>query len=261
MSKSLRILATAVCLICVLIHAPALRAVHADAEAPSPLVFVDEPFPSFSDGPMDGLAEKGISLDLLKAVCGRMGYGVHIKLMPFARALKTVRQGQADGIPLLVNTKERRRFLVFTSEIVHGREFFYYNHAKRKDFQWSGYADLKGLSIGLVRGYTYTESFESAVKQYGLNVEYVSDSELNLGKLAAGRIDVALEDEFLFRAVMEAHPQWRDALRPSPKPVSTYGWSMGISKRSPLARRVEEINRILHDMRRDGQLDAIIGQR
>ena len=248
------LLALAVCCVSLPSAAPA-------QDREGPVVFLDEPVAPYCVGEMGGLATGGISYDLLSEVFGRMGLAFELKLVPWARVLKTVEHGQADGVPLLMKNEEREAFLVFTDPVAEHQEIFYYLPERLGVFHWTAFSDLKPYTVGLISGYTYDEDFLKAIDEVGFKTVHSQDMEANLRLLLAGRVDMILEDDSMIGPVLAEHPDWSAKIAKTDKPVSTYYWYMAISRLSPLAGHVDEINKILSDMRSDGSLEDILNGR
>lgn len=222
---------------------------------------MDEPLPPYTLGQVGGLSQGGITQKLLDAIFRRLDLKYEIQLVPFARAIKSAQAGKSDGLPLLMKNEERVQFLLFTDPILENKEVFYFSTEKTPHFQWTDYTDLKGLTIGLVNGYTYGEHFLAAIKQYDLEILYAKDTTENLRRLIAGRVDLTLEDESIVKTLLADFPEWKTRIQAADKLVTSYFWYMGVSKKSPLAERIEEINRILAAMRADGSLATILNDR
>lgn len=230
-------------------------------EAPGKLIFVDEPMAPYDLGELGGVSQGGVSQEILAQIFGRMGMAFEIQLVPWARALKIVEHGEADGIPLLMKTPEREAYMVYSEPIVEHRELLYYLPERMGVFEWRDYADLKDLTVGLINGYTYGEGFLDALSTGAFRAVYSQDTEANFRLLLAGRIDLILEDETTAGQLLAARPEWSYRIRAMGKPVTSYYWYMGISRLSPLADHVDEVNRVLSDMRDDGSLDVILSNR
>ena len=224
---------------------------------PDKLIFMDEPMAPFSIGAMGELAKDGLCPRLLQAIFDPLGFKTEIKLVPFARAIKSVENGRADGMPLLFVTEQRKRYMVFTDPITQGHENFYYHPDKLGKFEWNSYSDIQGKTIGLVRGYSYSPQFTAALEDYRIQVEYATNPETNIHKLYAKRVDLILEDEFIVQSVVKKYPAWKKAIKPCAKPVSSYSWSMGLWKNSPAAAKLDEINQIIGKLQKDGTIRQI----
>jgi polar amino acid transport system substrate-binding protein len=231
---------------------------QAAAAGETAVLFVDEPVPPFLTGEAGGYATEGISHDLVKEVFGRMDLRARVKVAPWARALKMVEHGRADGLPLLLPKEERKIYMVFSDPILRGGDVLIYNRVYTPDFTWSEEKGFEGLIVGKVRGYSYKEELLQKMKGRARRIEESIDSETNLRKLHAGRVDVVVEDLVISKTVIRKHPKWRDSLAYWDELLTSYHWHMGISKKSPLAGRIAEINAVLEEMRRDGALAEIM---
>ncbi len=60
---------------------------------------------------------KGFSVDLLKEVFHRMDIPMQIKVLPWKRALKMVKNGRADAVLLAFKTEEREKYADYPDEI------------------------------------------------------------------------------------------------------------------------------------------------
>ncbi len=82
------------------------------------------------------------------------------------------------------------------------QEYFFYSdqglyknmhaffHRKDFDFKWNDVNDLKGLTIGHTRGYSYLKVMREALKNEGISIEIAEDDSTNLKKLYGKRIDL-----------------------------------------------------------------------
>ncbi len=223
-------------------------------------VFMDEPYPPFTEGRIGDLATRGLSVDVLRAVFSGMESRFELHLAPFARALKAVEDGEADGMPLIMDSPDRRRYMVFSHEVLHGREFLYVSADNEEFALWKGRGQLVDKSLGLVRGYTYTEEFMKRLPDLDVRIYYSKDSEQNVKKLAEGRTDLIVGDEFLIMSVLRRNPELKDRIRRVGEPVGSYGWNIGISRGSPLAKRMDELNEVLRKLKADGTMEAIFSR-
>lgn len=220
--------------------------------------FVDSPFPPYTIGELGEEPSGGIAVEIAEAVFSRLGVELRIQLTPWRRALKSVQTGRADGILLLMRSEEREQYVAFSDLVYEGREVFVFNRLVHPAFQWQTFADVQAYTLGLVEGYTYGEAFLAAVDELGIQVAYADSTEQNLAKLAAGRVDLVVEDERVVDCLLERNPRWQTTLESAEKPVTVYPYFMGISLASPLVELLPDINGALHGMREDGTMDAIL---
>lgn len=223
-------------------------------------IFLDEPIPPYTYGVEGDTCKKGLSKEIFDELFGRLGLRYEIRLVPWARAMDSVKHGRCDGIPLLMKNGERESFMTFTAPVVENRELLYYASGRLGHFRWNQLGDLRNYELGLVRGYTYADSLLQAIEQYGVHVTYSKDSKMNFRMLEAGRVDLIVEDETLAKSIL-AEAGLAEKIVAAGRPVSSYFWHIGVSNASPLVKRLDAINRALETMRSDGSLARILDRR
>ena len=171
-------------------HFPALLAAAASAPwaAGAPLRLVTDPQPPESLPPGHPLGA-GIDIDIVRqALVEAGGPALDVVYLPWRRALAELETGQADLAPGVRRTPERERFLAFSRPygtpvrhlVVSGRGV---TRAVRQ------LDDLRGLRVGVVRGYAYPPALLAAA---GDSMVPVNDKKALLRMVAAGRFDAAL---------------------------------------------------------------------
>jgi len=241
-----------------IIAAMAASAAPGAAQTGEAVQLVDTPFPPYIEGEYGGAPTGGIVPLILAELEARTGRTLRLTLHPWKRVLKMLRVGQADGVTLLIRTAERETFLRYTTVLLESRESFYYNTARLEGFQWRTFRDLEGYRIGLVDGHTYGQPFMQALSMLDLTVEYAGDTESAFRMLAAGRVDLVLEDDTVASSQLAANPSWLDVLDRAEQPVAVYPFHMAFARKSPYADLVPEIDRAIEAMRSDGTLESII---
>ncbi|WP_320006210.1 transporter substrate-binding domain-containing protein [Maridesulfovibrio sp.] len=232
----------------------------ADARQPgkNKFIFMDEPLPPFSIGETGSLSREGISYEMLSLIFGEIGADFEIELVPWGRAIKSVTHGKIDGVPLLMKNSEREQFLVFSVPLFEIKELIYYMPERFPDFHWESLDDLAGKTIGLIIGYTYSPDILEAINKKKFKVLYSTDTESCLVKLLAGRVDLFIENEASVQEFFKSNAEWRERIKSADHAVSRCYWHMGISKLSPLASRMDEINSAIRKMKDDGRFARIV---
>jgi polar amino acid transport system substrate-binding protein len=247
------------CLPALILGGPAAGAQsHAPGTRPDVLVFADSPYPPYVVGEMGAAPSGGVTLDVLREIGRRMGIDIQVRLMPWKRVLENVRTGRVDGVTTLMVTEDRKQFLVYTDMFTQSRELFFYNREQTPDFDWTDYADLNGLSIGLVSGYTYGQEFLEAARRLNMDIEYSPTDQTAYAKLARGRIDLVLDDERSGKLQIKNHPALSGVILAHQKPVTVYDYHMAFSRKSRARTLVDEVNRVLDRMRRDNTLERLL---
>jgi len=123
------------------------------------IVFGNSRWPPYSIVEEDG-RKTGINTEIVTELCRRIGIEAEFQTLPWKRALKYAEQGKIDAIYAARRTKEREKFLHYPSEpllmertVILARE--------GSGIRAAELADLKGMIVGVVRGFTYGPEFDS----------------------------------------------------------------------------------------------------
>ncbi len=225
---------------------------------PGKVSLADNPWPPFTLGEEGGRATGGRTLTLLRSIFGSLGTSIDVRLYPWQRVLKMAEAGRIDGIPILMRSPEREKYLTYTDRLITVHNVFYFNREKLGAFEWRTFDDLRGYTIGLVTGYTYQADFLAAIGRLGLQVEYSRSPETSYNRLYAGRVDLVIDEEIAGNAMIANHPDWRRAFAKASKPTASYDYFMAFSKRSPFAACVPRINAVIRALSEAGRIDRIL---
>ena len=228
------------------------------AVASEVLAFADSPWPPFTLGEEGGPATGGRTLALLQALFGGMGKTLSVTLYPWQRTLKLAETGRVDGIPILMRAAEREAYLAYTDRLITVHDVFYFNRKQLGSFDWDSYEDLRPLTIGLVKGYTYSEDFMAAAERFGLKVEYSRSPEVNFSRLYAGRVDLVLDEEITGDVAISNNPDWGAAFGKAEKPTASYDYFMAFSRKSPYAACIPWINERIRAQAERGTINRIL---
>lgn len=177
----------------------------------------------------------GISVELLREAARRAGIEMEFKRVPWNRALYLVEIDEADGIFDISFKEERRKIGVYPMKdgkpdedrAIARQNYVFY---KRQDspFSWDGrsVAHLDG-AIGTVMSYSINDD----LKEMNLPVEEAKTQELNLAKLAQGRIAAVADLEAMSDMVLNGNPGWfPDIVKLSP-PLRNKAYYLMLSRK------------------------------
>ena len=223
----------------------------ARAERPLVLAFDDLlPWKTYGNGEYGGAYT-----EIVRELARRTGRQLKISRCPLKRCLYMLEVGNADIIIGLRNTPERARYLHFlqTPYRDHSSDKVFYVQEGRSASIRS-YADLAPLRIGTKLGAEYLERFD---RDSSLKKDPVKNMEINFRKLALGRLDAVLipEDQgeaLLSKLHLEAQIDKADYRIPDAS-----SRAIGISRKSPAAAHLDDFERAMRDMAKDGTLDAL----
>lgn len=198
----------------------------------------------------------GVDVIILEKILDRLGYALEVQQAPLARCLAWMESGKADVISAVSASEEREKFIIFPPTKFHGRITKTFFTHRSSDVKIAKYEDLRNYTIGVKNGASVFEPFSS---DDGIRKYTVPDDETGLRMLEHRRFDSYVTNdstgEYLVRKLGFSHIT-----------KASFGYSepesgqLGISKRSVLASRVGEIDRILKDMVDSGEVTRILEQ-
>lgn len=211
-------------------------------------------WPPFTDARLVG---NGLAAELVSTALKRAGHTTEYVEVPWARALRGLEEGDYDLLVSAWYNEERARFGMFSKPYLTNRILF----LKRKDtpVAFSVLADLRAHSIAVGRGYRYGPAFDN---DPALIRVPVVDFQMAARMLAAGRVQLTLEDELVARFYLNRELKGiSDRLEFLPKPLSENGLHILVRRSHPRSRHlVEEFDRAMQAMREDGTYRAIFSR-
>ncbi len=131
---------------------------------------------------------KGIDYEFILEISKRVGFNPKIMLLPFKRGLHLLETGEVDGSFQIYYKEDRESFLIYSEIPIHYSNVSIY--VKKDDnFIFNKIEDLYGKKVGIQSGFFISPEFQKAVDEQKIVVDEAKECEMNLKKLAAGRID------------------------------------------------------------------------
>lgn len=217
------------------------------------MVAIDNANPPFMFQ-LDGHAQ-GLYPQLLQAIFARLGEPLTIQPMPWKRAMLRGAAGEL-GIGGIYRNSERLKIFDYSEPIFEERLLLYVQ--RERGFAFDRIEDLRGKRIGVIRGWSYTDSFDRAVRDGRIHAQEGSSDEANLRKLASGRLDAVVVIELAGQRLLQL-PGLED-LEPLPQPLSINPTFLVFAKRAQQGELLQRFNRTLDDMRQDGSLQRLVDQ-
>jgi polar amino acid transport system substrate-binding protein len=214
---------------------------------------VGDPWPPFLD---PNRPNKGIVVEIATAAYATQGYELEMSFVPWARAIAGVRSASSDLLLGTWFTKERTEYLMYSEPYLDNAIKFI--KKKGDDFEYSDVESLTGKSVGIVRGYGYGEEFSNAEN---FKKPEAKNLIINIRKLVAGRINLAIEDELVARSIMaKEDPELLDQVEFSKVDYSTNALhvtsGLANAKHKEL---IEAFNRGLSEIKASGKYAEILG--
>lgn len=195
----------------------------------------------------------GSNVEVARLLARRMNKTAEFIYCPFARCLAMTREGKADMMVSINKTEEREAYFSYLEKPFRSKltpvKFYVASSSK---LSINSYEDLKGLTIGVLRGATYFKRFD---KDKTLDkFETTSHSQL-IEMLLKGRIDTFLGREVSIRIRVDKDV-YDNEMEIMPylytKKLDSY---IAISKKSPLNAQVNEFSRELDALLESGEIE------
>eukprot|EP01012_Entosiphon_sulcatum_P068452 TRINITY_DN98668_c0_g1_i1.p2 TRINITY_DN98668_c0_g1~~TRINITY_DN98668_c0_g1_i1.p2 ORF type:complete len:255 (+),score=70.50 TRINITY_DN98668_c0_g1_i1:158-922(+) len=146
----------------------------------------------------DGGKPAGIAFEIVTEAMKAAGHSIQVEIMPWARALDTVKDGGADAVFTAYKTPEREQFLNYSTEVLVPQVVSLFV-AKDSPVAFDGdLAKLSKYKIGVVNQISYGSNIDDAIKNGVLPaVEKSNDTDSNVKKLLSGRFDVMPSNRYV----------------------------------------------------------------
>lgn len=137
--------------------------------------------------------QPGISVEILNEIFKRRGMETKMFPVGWARALKMAEENKADIIAA-VSTYELKNIGWSPTQSMGPKFTAGFFVSRKKDWRYRSIADLKGMRIGIIKGYVYPEPLESYIRKpenspFVVEIGGVDAIPRLIKMLASGRID------------------------------------------------------------------------
>lgn len=203
-------------------------------------------------------SEPGVMVEIARRIFSGAGHTVEYRILPWARAVKTCRNGLITGV-IGAFVGDAPDFIFPENELlmISGNALFV-----AKDSKWI-YTDIPSLSdvnLGAILNYDYGEKANNYIRE-GKKVQLISSEnplDQNILKLLIGRIDVIIEAEPVFWYVAGkkgVHDKFKKAGQISDAKKCYIAFSPAIPKSGEYARILSDG---IDTLRQSGELGEIL---
>lgn len=205
----------------------------------------------------DGRQVRGLAPTVVRELLGRLGYEVEIVVLGnWKRCLMDAAAGRVDVV-LAYNSDQRDQGMRFSKVPVLREEVAVFVN-QRRPVRFERLDDLAGYRGGLLYGESYGPEFDRFVARHQ-NIEWVSSSQQNFGKLIRGRIDFVIQERRTGELFVEHLPGAKD-IRALPPALSVDYLRVAVSRHSPLSQRMDAIDAQLRHMTEAGEIQRWLEQ-
>ncbi len=213
-----------------------------------------DPWPPFTN---PDTPEQGLSLEVARSAFETQGYTIAMNFVPWARAENGVREGTYDILTNMWMTESRKQDFLFSEPYAENQIKFI--KRKGEPFVYTGLESLKGLTVGVVRGYGYGDDFWNAPD---FEREEANDLVTNVKKVVAGRVDLTLEDEIVARYILsQKAPELLEQIEFTQGSLSSNKLYVTAGLKHPKHQElVEAFNKGLEEIKANGTYNAIFAK-
>ena len=122
------------------------------------------------------------------------GIDIEWGFFPWKRAFESAKEGRDWDAAAAWWPSDAYQDDFYTSDAIMDTALVFF-HLKEYEFHWNGVDDLKGISIGFTRGYSYGEALMDAKIGNRINTEVANTDEQNFNKLLFERIQIFPNDK------------------------------------------------------------------
>ena len=204
----------------------------------------------------------GFDYDIWTELSKRLGVQADINLLPFKRLWNNLQLGELDGTLQIYYKQSREADIIYSKTPMHwSAHYIFVRKDDLPNYSVSTIEALYGKTVGRNAGFFVTKEFDAAVKAGKIKLDEQPSSELNLKKLAAGRIDCYVSN--LHSAMYAAKKiGLQDKIVPLPEAFAPKkGTFFALSKNGKNVADKEafmkKINAELEKMHADGTIDRM----
>jgi len=209
----------------------------------------DAPFMYETNGQAAGLYPLAIA-----EAYRRMGMAVAITAVPWKRALDGA-DNALNGVAGLYKTEDRLKKYDYSDKLFDEVVMIYVR--KGHGFPFATIDDLKGHSVGVIRGWSYGDAFDDARRDGVFATEEAAGDEQNFAILEAGHIDCILAIREAAAAAI-AGQGWRDQFEPLAIPLSKNPSYVAFNKSAGKQADLRRLDAAIAAMRADGSFDRLV---
>jgi polar amino acid transport system substrate-binding protein len=204
----------------------------------------------------------GIMVEIAKKAFEPEGITVDYKIIPWARAIETVRSGQYNAL-LGAAYGDAEGFIFPTTPQAMMRNSFYVK--KGNSWSFKTMESLNTISLGVIASYSYGDEIDAYIARYSDTMPRIQivtgedAAQRNIDKLNAGRVDALIEASY----VMEYHLKQRgmsDTIITAgmlPASMQDRLFIAFSPSHKDSKRYVAILNKAMERMKRTGELEAI----
>lgn len=203
----------------------------------------------------DGRAT-GENIELTRMLFATLGYRLEFTgNVPFKRCLQWLKEGDVDLMTGLLDAPERQQdYHMFLYDDHTVKSFFVLHDGP----QITGFSQLSGLNIAVVRGARQFQRFDEAPAEL-FSKTYVSSLSAAFGMLSRGRVDAVVCTDYYGNNVINSHPEFKSKIVKSPyEVVDGTKVYIALSRKSEYADHAALFARTANEMYQSGKFKQFV---
>jgi polar amino acid transport system substrate-binding protein len=197
---------------------------------------------------------KGAVVELVKVIANDLNIKVKPLILPWARSINDVKTGKLDMVLTTFYTKERANDILFTIPYSHMDTSVFV--AKGKEFEFNKWEDLIGKQCLTIVGDSQGDKWDNFEKN-NLDVTRVVNIKQIFEMLKNHRADFAVFPKISTLREIKDMGYANDIVNLS-TPITSQGIYIGISKKSPYAHLLPQINAKIEEYTKNGFFDKLV---
>lgn len=133
--------------------------------------------------------KSNLATRIIGAALKEVGHQLDIKIMPWARCELEVFQGHFIATYPYCPSSQRERNFYFSRPLYSTKDVVFFNRYTTPNFSYHPEDNLKGLRVGLIRGYSWNSQFAMSDAEISL----VNNLDSAIKMLLTGRVDIVPE--------------------------------------------------------------------
>jgi polar amino acid transport system substrate-binding protein len=211
------------------------------------------PYEYTQDGQLEGLA-----VDVIRRTFKEMNQPITIEVLPWARAMRYIKEGSRDAVFTAFKTPERERFADFSNQVLMQQAVSLF---VRRDSKIAFDGDLRELdtySLGVVRKISYGLKLDNAIKTDTFKrVEEANEGTQNFGLLLKKRVDMVASTKYGGYHILKKLDRESD-VKELPISVQNLPSYIAFSKERKLTQLRDEFDKTLARLKQSGEYQKII---
>ena len=220
------------------------------ARATEPVICFDAAYAPFASG------VAGQAIGLYPAIFAEASQVAQLKFQqqpkPWKRCIAELDAGKS-GVGGIYKTSERLAKYDFSAPVFVERLLVVFHKSNRVDF--IGHTSLFGKRVGVLRGWSYGDEFDKAVKEGKILADEVDSDSQNFQRLAARRIDAMITTREVIDPAVRSGKL--SDIEVAPIPLQENEGFLAFSKTANQKDALNKINLAIESMRKSGRLTKI----